>query len=152
MNVKKIVFAPLIISTVSYALPTFAGSCEKQGSSVSISKITSKYKNCVNCGTKKDSKGKTVYYCYCGDGCKGTPAPTAESLVASFLGPSAITSSKPSTTASKSSSSKSSGSCKKQGSSVSIKAITSKYKNCSNCGTKKDSKGKTVYYCYCGDC
>jgi len=135
MNIKKITFATLAIGAILCASPSLAGSCKKQGSSVSIATIQSKYKNCVNCGTQKNGN-KTVYYCYCGDGCKGTPSTSSSS-------------SSPSSSSSSSSGS-SSGSCKKQGSSVSIATIQSKYNNCVNCGTQKNGN-KTVYYCYCGD-
>ena len=127
MNIKK-TFITLTIGAVLCATPSLAGSCKKQGSSYSIAAITSRYKNCVNCGTQMNGN-KTVYYCYCGDGCKGTPSTSSSSS---------------------SPSSSSSGSCKKQGSSVGVEAIASKYNNCVNCGTQKNGN-KTVYYCYCGD-
>ncbi len=49
-----------------------SGSCKKQGSHTSIDWIKKRHKNCGNCGTQKGSKGETVYYCYCGDGCKNS--------------------------------------------------------------------------------
>jgi len=126
-----------------------AASCQKQGSSVSIATIQKKYKNCVNCGTQRDSKGKTVYYCYCGTGCSvKAQASSSSSKVATTVKNNSSSANKTSST---SSSVKTSGSCKKQGSSVSIATIQKKYSNCVNCGTQKDSKGKTVYYCYCGN-
>jgi len=105
-----------------------AGSCTKQGSSQSIAWIQSKYKNCGNCGTQKDSKGKTVYYCYCGDGCKTTATNSNQTATAS-----------------------NSKSCEKYGSHNSFEWIEKRQKNCKDCGIQIGSKNEVVYYCYCGE-
>jgi hypothetical protein len=55
------------------------GSCSKQGSHTSIDWIKSRYSNCVNCGKKTGSDGKTVYYCYCGSGCTGSSGGSSSS-------------------------------------------------------------------------
>ena len=146
MNIKKITFITLTIGAILCAAPSLAGSCKKQGSSYSIAAITSRYKNCVNCGTQMNGN-KTVYYCYCGDGCKGSSNSETSSKIEK------VANNKEKTTSKRLlpySSDKVSGSCTKQGSSVSIATIQSKYKNCVNCGTQMNGN-KTVYYCYCGD-
>ena len=148
MNIKKIAFVTLVIGSILYAIPSWAGSCKKQGSSFSVAAITAKYKNCVNCGTQKNGN-KTVYYCYCGDGCKGTPASKYKDTTSS----SSSKSSSSNTT-----SSKSSGSCTKQGSHDSINYIKSHYKNCNNCWSEDVAAGKCSknrnahkhHYCNCG--
>ena len=145
MNIKKITFATLIISTILCATPSFAGSCTKQGSSVSIATITSKYKNCVNCGTQKNGN-KTVYFCYCGDGCGGSSNNSQEKITSKRLLP-------------YNDLDKNSGSCKKQGSHNSIDYIKSHYKNCNSCWSEDIAAGKCAknrtahkhYYCNCGD-
>jgi len=126
VSVKRILMVSMVASVVLYGTTADAALC-KQGSSVSIEKIKSQYRNCTNCNSQKDSKGKKVYYCYCE--CAGASQSSPQ---------------KPKEPATASSS------CTKQGSSQSIDWIKKKYKNSTNCGTQKNGD-KKVYYCYCGD-
>ncbi len=139
MKLKQLTIAALMASAMMCSVEAMAGSCTKQGSSTSIDWIKKKYKNCTNCGTQKDKKGKTVYYCYCGDGCGASNGSSAKGQQ----------NAKSAIQTGGSTPAKKSGSCEKVGSSSSVAAITAKRSDCYNCGTQQN-KGKTVYYCYCG--
>ncbi|MBP5343878.1 MAG: hypothetical protein J6Y85_02235 [Alphaproteobacteria bacterium] len=165
MNTKKIAFTTLMIGTILYATSTLAGSCTKQGSSVSIATIQSKYKNCVNCGTQKNGN-KTVYYCYCGDGCKnsGNVASSVSNKISNVANSTETsTSSKKilnvaNSVGTNSSSNTNTSSCSKQGSHISASYIRDHYKNCNKCWSedvkagqcKKNKKAHKHYYCNCG--
>ena len=155
MNIKKITFITLTIGAILCATPSLAGSCKKQGSSYSIAAITSRYKNCVNCGTQMNGN-KTVYYCYCGDGCKGSSTSKTSSKIEK------VANNKEKTTSKRLlpyNSDKVSGSCTKQGSHDSINYLKRHYKNCTKCWSEdiaagkcsKNKKAHKHYYCNCGD-
>ena len=58
IKLKQIATVALMGVVVMCATDAMAGSCTKQGSSNSIDWIKKKYKNCTNCGSQKDKKGK----------------------------------------------------------------------------------------------
>ncbi len=182
IKLKQITVMAMIGAACWCSTQVMAAACvsTKRGSSVSIATIQKQYKNCKNCGTQKDKKGKKVYYCYCEDkNCQSTSTPTNTTKSCSanqwkngatctacpenatcngttFTCKSGYTKSgnscvKPSASGSTTQAKVASCDSIKRGSSVSIETIKKQYKNCKNCGTKKDKKGKKVYYCYCED-